>query len=198
MRRAAPIRLSVFLLLVPLCASEVRATPNHLQWIIEYLEEFSVVTDGGTDGPRDIMTTRLAPHPDEGFVTLIYRRASYTGASPKTLETTQLIHYTVRLAEVSPGSVEVKPVDAFNAGERYWIVTSVISGDAEYVPYTNIFERRMEDGSVDVTSSRGRVREVVIGYFGTKLAAERLADSFRELLTSLHSVDSDVQTDGSH
>ena len=45
----------------------------------------------------------------------------------------------------------------------------------------------VDDGSVDVTSSRGRVRELVLGYFSDETTAARLADEFRNMLERLES-----------
>jgi hypothetical protein len=167
-------------------ADGVRApNPNQFDWIREYLQEFSVVTDGGASGPRDIISTRLDPHPDAGCAVLGYQRASYSGPDANSLQTQQLIQYTVRLSDITPESVRVQAWDGFNADQAFWLVRAVIAEEADYVSYTNVLERRIEDGSVEVTSSRGRVREIVLGYFTDETIAARLAENFRDMLTNL-------------
>ena len=137
-------------------------------------------------------------HPDPGVAVLSYRRASYTGAGSSSLETQQLIHYTLDLHRVDPSTVAVQSWPGSNSGASYWLVRAALRSDEEFVPYTNIFERRLEDGSVDVTSSRGRVREIVLGYFTEEVLASRLAENFRDMVERLGGAGSDVEADTAH
>ncbi len=160
------------------------------QQVRELLDEFSLVTDGAPAGPRDVMSTRIEPHPEPGIAVLSYRRASYADAG--SLATEQIIQYTVRLGSLDPGSVRAQVWQGFNAGETFWLVHATTRGGDEFVPYTNLFQRRLEDGTIDSTSSRGRVREVVIGYFATEESARRLAELFQGMLEDLAPATSDV------
>ncbi len=170
---------------VAAAADDRAPDPNQFSWLREYLQEFSVVTDGGSTGPRDVISTQLDPHPDPGYVVLGYQLASYAGPSPESLRTQQLIQYTVRLSDITPESVGVVAWKGSHAGQAFWLVQAVVAEDADYVPYTNVFERRLEDGSVDVTSSRGRVRELVLGYFANETTAARFAENFHDMLGDL-------------
>ena len=116
---------------------------------------------------------------------LMYRRASYGGAGDDSLESQQTIHYTIVLGDIAAESIRIETWTGFNSNQTFRLVRAEINDAAEFVPYTNVFERKLEDGSVDVTSSRGRVREVVLGYFADETTAARLADEFRGMLESL-------------
>jgi hypothetical protein len=151
----------------------------------EYLAEFSTVSDGGTTGPRDVLSTRLEPHPEVGRAILIYQRSTYAGASSNTLETQQVIQYTIRFDDIDAKSVATQTWKGFNSGREFRLVRAVILEGAEFIAYTNVFERRLADGTVDVTSSRGNVREVVLGYFDSESNASRFADTFRGILEDL-------------
>lgn len=165
-----------------LCAAGDPPDPERFAWIRDFLAEFSIVSDGAGDGPRDIMSTRLETHPDAGFAILSYRRTSYAGFGVDTIASQQTILYTVRLAGVDAASIRVQPLDAFNSDATFWMVQARLRDQTEFVPYTNLFERRLDDGTVDVSSSRGRVREIVLGYFATEDAAVTLAERFRNLI----------------
>ena len=81
-----------------------------LHWIREYLAEFSVVTDGGASGPRDVVSTRLDAHPDDGLAVLSYQRTSYAGVDDVSLHTQQTIRYTVRMSDLDPESAEYSAI----------------------------------------------------------------------------------------
>lgn len=166
--------------------------PARFQRVRELLAEFSLVTDGASAGRRDVISTRIEAHPDPGTAVLSYRRASYTDAGADSLATEQIIQYTVRLGMLDPGSVRARVWEGFNADKTFWLVHATTRGEDDFMPYTNLFQRRLEDGAVDLTSSRGRVREVVIGYFTTEESAHRLAGLFRDMLEDLAPAVSDV------
>jgi hypothetical protein len=91
----------------------------------------------------------------------------------------------VTWADLETGSIVVEAVHASGSPQTSWIVRASIRSGADFVPYTNIFEEKLDGDRVDVTSSKGRVREIIVGYFGTERAATQLADGFRDLLESL-------------
>jgi hypothetical protein len=177
----------VALILLPLPGFPEEGVPNANQfdWIREYLAEFSLVTDGGSAGPRDLLWTRLERHPDAGRAVLTYQRATYSGAAQTPPDARQLIHYTVRLSDLDARAVTVERWEGFHSRHEFWLVRAVIREGAELIPYTNVFERRIDADRVDVTSSRGQVREIVLGYFETETDAARLADNFQDMLEQL-------------
>ena len=159
--------------------------PAQFDYIREYLREYSVVSEGLASGPRETFSTWLQAHPERDRAVLGYQRSTYSGPESGSLQTQQIIQYTIRFSDIAAHSIETQSHDGFIAGEPYWLVRAVITEGADFVPYTNVFERRAADGSVEVTSSRGRVREIVLGYFAEEVMAERLADHFRDMVENL-------------
>jgi hypothetical protein len=155
---------------------------NSFNWVRDFLSEFSLVTDSAASGPREIVSTRLESHPEPGRAILMYQRATYSGSDANTLQSQQVIQYTLRLTDIVRDSVRVETWSGTHSGTALWLVRAAIDDDAGFVPYTNVVEQRLADGSVDVTSSRGRVREIVLGYFSDESTAARLADGFTRLL----------------
>lgn len=178
-----PLRVALLTLLAltsPFAAAQESSA--QFEWLREYLAEFSIVSDAAPDGAREVLSTRLEPHPEPGLAVIRYQRESYRSAGADRPEIRQIIHYTVRLDDLDTETISVQPWQGPHSGRERWLVRVVIDADADYVPYTNVFERSVGPEAVDVTSSRGRVREVVLGYFETQTQAARLADSFRDLL----------------
>jgi hypothetical protein len=180
-----PAILLILLTAAALSSGAGEPDTGQFQYIREYLSEFSIVTDGTATGPRDVVLTRLEPHPDPGRAVLMYRRASYAGSGEKSLESQQTIHYTLALGDISANSIRIQTWEGSHSKHTFQLVSAVVEESAELVPYTNVFERKLDDGTVDVTSSRGRVRELVLGYFADETAAARLADEFRGMLEEL-------------
>lgn len=182
-----PAVLLTFLAAAALSSGSGPPDAAQFQYIREYLTEFSIVTDGAAAGPRDVVLTRLEPHPDPARAVLMYRRTSYTGPGEDALESQQTIRYTIIWRDIAPDSIRIQTWDGFNSNQTYRLVNAVIEDNAKFVPYTNVFERKLEDGTVDVTTSRGRVRELVLGYFADETTAARIADEFRSMLERLAS-----------
>ena len=66
----------------------------------------------------------------------------------------------------------------------YYLVSVRIEPIKQFIDYTNIVEKRLEDGHIDVTSSRGKARSLVLGYFRTEQEAQLFADAFRDVLAN--------------
>ena len=64
-------------------------------------------------------------------------------------------------------------------------MTVTVRDKSGFIEYDNLFESRAENGDPELTQSRGRVREIALGYFGREETANRLAKQFREYLNSL-------------
>lgn len=146
----------------------------------EFLAEFSIVTiSGAAAGSREVLSTRLEPLSDLKEASLVYQRATYSGATEDSLRSRQIIHYTLSSAALDPESVAIQPGQD-NGGEgKLWPVVVMTRSGAELIPYSNLLEMRKADGTTDVTTSRSRVRQVVIGYFSEETQAKRVAEAFR-------------------
>lgn len=180
---ATSIALTIFLAGQPFAAGQDDAADVRLQWLQDFLQEFSVVADIDPDsGAREIVSTRLQSHPEAGRVILSYQRSTYATGSPRSLERRQVIQYTVTIADVNRSGVETASWTAPRSGETFWMVSVPIQENAKFVPYTNLVEMRLDDGSVDVTSSRGRVRSIALGYFSSESVAKRFAEAFETYL----------------
>lgn len=167
---------------LPVAAQD--APPAGWEWLQDFLHEFSVVADIDADsGARDVVSTRLETHPDDGRAILSYQRSTYATGSPRSLERRQVIQYTLSLDDVDRKAIESQAWIGPRSGEEYWMVMAPIREDSDFVPYTNLVEIRLDDGSVDVTSSRGRVRTVALGYFTSQAAASEFAKGFRAFLS---------------
>ena len=68
------------------------------------------------------------------------------------------------------------------SGRPYYMVLATVEAEKRFIDYTNLFETLQEDGSVDVTSSRGKARSLALGYFREKETAQEYADAFGDFL----------------
>lgn len=156
---------------------------RQFRWIQDFLREFSTTQDidDGTGG-REVLSTRLETHPDSGRAILSYERSTYASASPGSLRRRQVIQYTVTFDDLDAATLRRQAWTGQRSGDESWIVIVDIRPDADFVPYTNLVETRMSDGSVDVTSSRGRVRTIALGYFTSQDQADQLVEGVGKFL----------------
>ena len=147
-----------------------------------YLEEFSGVLDVDDDRGREYISTRLSDSDPGGAFVLVYERKRYDSVETRTPSTRQIIHYPFALSDLSPSSLEVREWAGPLSGRPYYMVLATVEAEKQFIDYTNFFETRLEDGSVDVTSSRGKARSLALGYFRGKETAQEFADAFRDVL----------------
>jgi len=193
--RPRPARIALGILLTlsayaprALCQHEVAPPNPALDWLRDYLSEFSGVefpfSPGGATG--ELVTTRTPGLRPDGAFVLTYERVKYAQQDPSQIEIRQLILYDVKPAQLDPLSIAILPVFNRQSGEYrdYWMVTVKVRENAEFVEYDNLFESRGENREPELTRSRGRVREVVLGYFWQEEQAKTLAERFRAYLDS--------------
>jgi hypothetical protein len=159
-----------------------------LDWLRDYLAEFStVVFPEAGGGTREVVTTRTQGLISANAFVLAYERIAYTKGNPARIDGRQLIMYNVRPASLDPGSVSIQRQGTPALGDEpaFWTVTVAVREDPGFIPYDNLFESHQEDGAPDLTRSRGRVREIALGYFLREDLATGLATRFREFLASL-------------
>ena len=154
-----------------------------LDWIRAYLGEFSLVTDESKNrNQRQRFSTRLMPHANPGTHVLVYEWTRLEGPDTGMPASHQLIYYTFSLSDLDPETIDVRIWAGPLSGKSYWMVGVKISAKTGFIPYSNLVEERLPDGSVDITNSRGKARTLAIGYFGSRHDADRLAQRLRSLL----------------
>lgn len=158
---------------------EPQATVKGVQ---AYLEEFSAVTDSIDGRGRVIVSTSLSSDDSQREFKLIYERTNYETVERRTPLTHQIILYFFKLNDLTPSSVVVRELAGPISGRPYYVVFSRVGPQKKYIDYTNLFEQRRSDGTVDVTTSRGKAQTLALGYFTKEEEARRFADMFRDLL----------------
>ncbi len=147
-----------------------------------YLVEFSGVLDVDDDRGREFISTQLTDPDPAGAFALVYERNRYDSVETRTPATRQIIRYPFAFSNLSPSSMEVREWAGPLSGRRYYMVLATVETEKQFIDYTNIVETRLEDGSVDVTSSRGKARTLALGYFREKETAQKFADAFQDVL----------------
>ncbi len=147
-----------------------------------YLEEFSGVLDVSDERGREFVSTRLAKSDTEGSYILVYERKQYDRVEARTPTSRQIIHYPFELEDLNVASMEVRKWAGALSGETFYMVVVRITAAKKFVDYSNIVEKRLEDGRVDVTSSQGKALSLVMGYFRSEQEAKTFADAFRDVL----------------
>lgn len=197
----AKLRIPFLLLglLAPgMVASEPQAgeTTASVPWIQAYLEEFSLVLDTDGERKREFIATRLTASENEDTLVLVYERNRYTDLDSAAPDSRQRIHYPFELADLNPMTIEVRSWIAPLSKSSFYIVLISVREEKGFVDYSNIVEERQADGTVDVTSSRGKARTLALGYFSAEENARRLAEATKELLESTRAEDEPVSGPG--
>ena len=68
------------------------------------------------------------------------------------------------------------------ADEEFFLVSIQVNPELEFISYSNLMEKRLKDGQVDITGSQGRIRRFVLGYFLDRDTAEQFRELLREVL----------------
>jgi hypothetical protein len=191
MNKAARAFAGILLLSATLSAAE---SPS-LDWLHDLLEKSSRVQVPAEDGAQggEISTTTDGKVND-GVLILHYVLRSYKEGT-RDLASQQQILYQVRPESLSADSLDVQELPGPADAAAGWIVTVRIVDGADFIVYDNIFEAYNEDGKPELTRSHGRVRQVALGYFANRGAADELVKKFRAYLQTLH-VTPDVKRPG--
>ncbi|MCH8204887.1 MAG: hypothetical protein IID09_06955 [Candidatus Hydrogenedentes bacterium] len=181
-QRSYIIAFAQVAILLAAAAVGAPGTETSIPRLQAYLEEFSGVLDVDDDRGREFISTRLSDPDPQGGLVLVYERNRYDSVETRTPSSRQIIHYPFALSDLSPSSMEVREWPGPLSGRPYYMVLAAVQAEKRFIDYTNIFETRLDDGSVDVTSSRGKARSLALGYFREKEKAQEFADAFRDLL----------------
>ena len=181
-QRSYIIAFAQVAILLAAAAVGAPGTETSIRRLQAYLEEFSGVLDVDDDRGREFISTRLSDPDPQGGLVLVYERNRYDSVETRTPSSRQIIHYPFALSDLSPSSMEVREWPGPLSGRPYYMVLATVQAEKRFIDYTNIFETRLDDGSVDVTSSRGKARSLALGYFREKEIAQEFADAFRDLL----------------
>lgn len=168
-------------LLVPAAALEPLAKVK-LSGLQAYLAEFSGVLDVNDERGREFVSTRLAKSDSEGSYVLVYERKQYDSVEARLPSSHQIIHYPFEFEDLNAASTEVRKWAGALSGDSFYLVVVRITSAKKFVDYSNIVEKRLEDGKVDVTSSQGKARSLVMGYFLGEQEAKTFADAFRDVM----------------
>lgn len=172
-----------FLAVAILLAAGAEAGPDTtMPGLQAYLEEFSGILDVAEDRGREFISTRLSDPDAGGAFVLVYERKRYDSVETRVPSSLQIIHYPFALSDLNPSSMEVREWAGPLSGRPYYMVMATVEAEKRFIDYTNVVERRLEDGSVDVTSSRGKARFLALGYFREKETAQKFSDDFRDVL----------------
>jgi hypothetical protein len=188
-----------FVLVVSLLCSIPPATPAEddasadasppLAWLRDLLAESSGLTVPAEEGrPREVLSTRTHGTLSDGAFILEYERAAYGPEHPERLDHRQLILYRVYPEVLDPATIAIQRF-ADESGSASWIVLVGIFEGAEFISYDNLVESRKENGTPELTRSRGRVRQVALGYFSDRAQAGKLMEQFGDFLRALGSKD---------
>ena len=175
-----PGYVAAFLPVAILLAGSSQAEPEKtMSGLRAYLVEFSGILDLDEDRGREFISTRITAPDPEGAYVLVYERKQYDSVETRVPSSLQIIHYPFALSDLEPSSVEVREWAGPLSGRRYYLVLVRVVTKKQFIDYTNVVERRLESGSVDVTSSRGKARTLVLGYFLESKTAQEFCDAFR-------------------
>ncbi len=159
-----------------------------LAWLRDFLADSSVLTvTASDDHPREVVTTRTSGVVSNGAFILEYERSTYAQEGPSTLNQHQLIMYSVRPDDLDAATLSISRFADSDGEGAAWIVSIGIVDGADFVSYDNLVESRKDGGALDLTRSRGRVRQVALGYFSDRARASELGERFRAYLRTLDS-----------
>ena len=174
--------VSGFVLLVGVAAAAQPSEGVTAVWVSEYLEEFSRVIDAGPGNGMETLATHLTIGDERESPSLVYERNLYDSDRDRTPTFRQLIHYPCDFADFDPETLEVVSWEGPRSGKVFWVVTVRTTAEKGYLDYTNVVEERRPNGTVDVTSSRGKARNLALGYFESEEYARRLVESVGQLM----------------
>ena len=160
--------------------AEAKATVKRVQ---AYLEKFSTVMDSEEGRGRVLISTKLITDDSQGEFELMYERTDFKTTETPMPSIHQLIYYPFKLNDLNAASVVVREWAGAISGRKYYFVSSQVDTQKEFIDYTNIFQQLHPDGKVEVSTSHGKARTLVLGYFKKEEEARRFLDLFKDLLT---------------
>ena len=145
------------------------------------LQDASGVADmAGRPTEGQFLSTLLRPVPGEERMILVYQRILYDGA--RKPRSRQVINYTFDWADLNASTIQLVPWQGQFADEEFFLVSIQVNPELEFISYSNLMEKRLKDGQVDITGSQGRIRSFVLGYFLDRDTAEQFTKLLREVL----------------
>lgn len=173
------------LLLLPTAAiTEETNTPDpNFGWLVAFLEENSSITLAATaETPRESISTRTQGRIVYGDLIIEYDRLTYQADTPDEPKQHQKILYSADLAAIDPGTVRVQRVGESAPGVPFWMVSFGVRENPGFFPYSNIIQHYGETKTPQVFTSKGKIREIALGYVATEELANELAEKFRASL----------------
>jgi len=174
---------ALLLATAPAFAEEATAPDPNFAWLTGFLETNSSVDLAGTDEtPREAISTRTQARIVHGALIIEYERFTYRLDAPEVLDRHQKIFYTAGLAAIDPGSIAVQQAGESAPGVPFWMVSFDVRPDPGHFPYTNIVQHYGETKTPQVFTSKGKIRQIILGYVPTAELANELAEKFRASL----------------
>ena len=145
------------------------------------LQDSSGVADlAGHPAEGQFLSTLMRPVPGDDRMILVYQRVFYDGA--RKPRSRQVINYTFQWTDLNASTINLIPWQGQYADEEFFLVSIEVNPKPEFILYSNLMEERLQEGGVDITGSRGRIRKLVLGYFIGRETAERFTQSLRDFL----------------
>lgn len=175
--------IGIALLFTVAAASAQDEAKASVKGVQAYLEKFSTVMDSEEGRGRILISTKLITDDSQGEFELMYERTDFETTETPTPSIHQLIYYPFKLNDLNAGSVVVREWAGAISGRGYYFVSSQVDPQKEFIDYTNVFQQLHPDGRVEVSTSHGKARTLVLGYFKKEEEARRFSDLFKDLLS---------------
>ncbi len=160
-------------------ADETNAPDPNFAWLVDFLTTNSSVTIAATDDqPREDINTRTNGKVFQDALIVEYERFTYQLDTPDDLDRHQRILYTVNLTTIDPETITVQRAGESAPGVPFWMVSFDVRTDPGYFPYMNIIEHHGETKTPQVFTSKGKIRQVILGYVANEELAKELAEKF--------------------
>lgn len=159
-------------------AEKLPPDPN-FAWLVEFLETNSSIDVVATDDrPREGIKTHTPGNLSGGTLLVEYERITYRLDTPDEIDRHQRILYSVDLTNIDPVSINVQRAGESAPGVPFWMVSFTVRPDPGFFGYTNIIEHYGETNTPQVFTSKGKIRQIILGYVTTEELAKELAEKF--------------------
>lgn len=165
-------------------AAQETDTPDpNFGWLVEFLASNSSVTlTAAEKSPREDISTRTQGRIVYGDLIVEYDRLTYETDKPDELKRHQKIFYSADLAAIDPDTIRVQQAGESAPGVPFWMVSFGVRANPGFFPYSNIIQHYGETKTPQVFTSKGKIREIALGYVATEDLANELAEKFRASL----------------
>lgn len=181
---AARALIAALLLTATVTTSEETNAPDpNFAWLVDFLAANSSITlTTPEESSREDISTRTQGHIVYGSLIVEYDRLTYQADKPDEPKRHQKILYTANLAAIDPDTIRVQRAGESAPGVPFWMVSFGVRADLGFFPYSNIIQHYGETKTPQVFTSKGKIREIALGYVATEELANELAERFRTSL----------------